>query len=93
MVFIAAVAGLIWSATIGFEAGQASPDTKNIFTSIAEKNTNSSQKKSAPKGAFLLRTMARTNGQSCSWRPLLVSVAGYGGLVLTRTAPASLDRV
>ena len=35
---VAVVAGLIWSATIGFEAGQANPDTKNIFTSIAEKN-------------------------------------------------------
>jgi hypothetical protein len=38
MVFIAVVVGLIFSATVGFEAGQASPDTKNLFTSIAEKN-------------------------------------------------------
>jgi hypothetical protein len=38
MVFIAVVAGLIFSATVGFEAGQATPDTANLFTSIAEKN-------------------------------------------------------
>ena len=38
VIAVAVVAGLIWSATTGFEAGQASPDTKNIFTSIAEKN-------------------------------------------------------
>jgi hypothetical protein len=36
--FIIAVGVMIGSATIGFEAGQASPDTKNTFTSIAEKN-------------------------------------------------------
>jgi hypothetical protein len=38
VIAVAVVAGLIWSATIVFKAGQASPDTKNIFTSIAEKN-------------------------------------------------------
>jgi hypothetical protein len=38
VIAIAVVAGLLWSATVGFEAGQASPDTKNIFTSVAEKN-------------------------------------------------------
>ena len=35
---MAVVAGLISSAAFGFEAAQGGPDTKNIFTSIAQKN-------------------------------------------------------
>ena len=35
---IAVVAVMIGGATIGFEAGQATPDTEQLFTSIAEKN-------------------------------------------------------
>ena len=38
VVAIAVVVGMLGTTTIGFEAGQASPDTKNIFTSISEKN-------------------------------------------------------
>ena len=37
-VWIIVVATMIGSAAIGFEAGQANPDTENLFTSIAEKN-------------------------------------------------------
>lgn len=36
--FIAVVAAMIGSAIVGFEGGQANQDTKNLFTSIAEKN-------------------------------------------------------
>lgn len=38
VVFIAVVLAIIGSATVGFEAGQVSPNTKNLFTSIEEKN-------------------------------------------------------
>jgi hypothetical protein len=39
-VFVVVVAALLWGSTVGFEAGQGNPDTKNLFTSIAEKNTS-----------------------------------------------------
>jgi hypothetical protein len=35
---IAVVVVMIGSATIGFEGDQVTPDMKNLFTSIAEKN-------------------------------------------------------
>ena len=38
MVFIAVVVGALLFGTVTFEAGQANPDTANLFTSIAEKN-------------------------------------------------------
>ena len=36
--FVLVVGAMVWGSTVGFEAGRANPDTKNIFTSIAEKN-------------------------------------------------------
>ncbi len=31
-------AAMIWGSTVGFEADQCNPDTKYLFTFIAEKN-------------------------------------------------------
>jgi|EndMetStandDraft_3_1072993.scaffolds.fasta_scaffold333556_1 hypothetical protein len=36
--FMVIIAMVVGTAAIGFQAGKASPDTKNIFTSIEEKN-------------------------------------------------------
>jgi hypothetical protein len=37
-IFILVVAAVLGVGAISFNAGQRSPDTKNIFTSIEEKN-------------------------------------------------------
>jgi hypothetical protein len=38
IIFCIVVAAITGVGAISFEAGQANPDTKNIFTSIEEKN-------------------------------------------------------
>lgn len=38
IIFGIVVAAIIGVGAISFEAGQANPDTKNIFTAIEEKN-------------------------------------------------------
>jgi hypothetical protein len=37
-IFLLVVAAVFGVGTVAFEAGQVSPNTKNIFTSIEEKN-------------------------------------------------------
>lgn len=38
LIFVIVVAAVFGVGAISFEAGQRSPETKNIFTSIEEKN-------------------------------------------------------
>jgi hypothetical protein len=38
LIFVIVVAAVFGVGAISFEAGQASPNTKNIFSSIKEKN-------------------------------------------------------
>lgn len=71
-------------ANMSFLQGKPTRTGASSALTLITRLTKASHEAKAPVGAFLLRTAARTNGQSCSWRPLLVPVAGHGGLVLTR---------
>ena len=50
----------------------------------SKRRTTRFTNKKRPKGRFFVEDGGKDNGQSCSWRPLLIPVAGHGGLVLTR---------